>query len=122
MVKALLAESNVTAVVGVRVEPVFLPQGSALPAVVVSQVSDQDELLLQGQAQYPIARFVVDAVAESFAAADSLGDEVKSALSDWRGEAAGREAIILSDDLDSFDRGEAGDLWRRRMGFRARYR
>lgn len=120
--KALLAESTVTALVGQRVNPVELPQGSELPAIVTHLIDERDGIRLSGQDQYPVARFIVDCVAATFTAADGLGDTVKTALTDWTGTAAGRTAYFVLDDLDTHDRGEAGALWRRRLVLSCRYR
>jgi hypothetical protein len=119
----LSTNAGVTTLVSTRIYPVEVPQGAALPAVAFNMVDDRDGRHLQGSDDYPVARFLIDCVCETYPAADALGNAVRGALIDYRGT-VGEFAIddIAHDDVDFFDRGETGGAWRRRLGFRARYR
>ena len=99
------------------------PQKVALPAIVLHLISESDGRHLGGSNRYPVARVVVDIVAGNYPDAANLGDDVRFALIDYRGTvgAYGVDDIGL-DDLDFFDRGAVGRQFRRRIGFRIRYR
>ncbi|MER9199665.1 DUF3168 domain-containing protein [Mesorhizobium sp. M0933] len=119
----LLADTTVIAVTATRIWPIVKPQNSPNPAIVLTLVSEEDGRHLGGSNRYPLARYIVDCLADDYAGADALGDKVKDALRDYRGVAGGITVDDLAlDDLDFFDRGEQGDIWRRRLGFRIRYR
>ncbi len=115
----LTASAPVSAIVGARIYPVELPQAPTLPAIVLTPVQTSDERTLQGHARYPVSEVVVDVCAASFAAADDLAEKVKDALQDYRG---GPIDDIASTSLDIIDRGQIGDIWRRRLGFSTRWR
>lgn len=119
----LTANSTITAVVVDRVWPVEKVQGKPNPAIVITLISEEDGRHLGGSDRYPLARFVVDCLGDTFPSADALGDAVNAALIDYRGTVGGVAVDdVAADDLDFFDRGEQGDTWRRRLGFRIRYR
>jgi hypothetical protein len=120
LIRAVLSASTpVTAVVAARIHPVELPQAPTLPAIVLTPVQTTDERTLQGHARYPVSDVVVDVCAATFAAADDLAETVKDALQNYRG---GPIDDIASTSLDITDRGQAGDIWRRRLGFSTRWR
>jgi hypothetical protein len=120
---ALASESAVTAKVPeARIYPIEAPQDVTLPALVVHLVDERDEQLLAGAGQYPVARFIIDILGGSFGEASTVGGIVKDALRDWSGTAAGFRASFNTDAIDHFDRGERGNIWRRRIGFEARFR
>ncbi|MDB5541231.1 MAG: hypothetical protein JWQ89_2958 [Devosia sp.] len=119
---ALEGESAVTAKVGARIYPVEAPQQATMPSLVLHLVDERDERMLSGAGRYPVARFIVDCIGETFGQAAGLGLTVKDALRDWTGTVEGFSAYFDCDEIDHFDRGERGDLWRRRLGFEARFR
>lgn len=119
----LTTNSAVTSAVASRIYPVDLPQTGPLPAIVLHLVKEVDGRHLQGQDQYPVADFITDACGVSYAVADAVGEAIKSCLRDYRGTIAGHQVdYVLTDDLDFFDRGQSGAIWRRRQGFSLRYR
>lgn len=64
---------------------VVAEQGAALPYLLISQVSGNDGVHLDGQDEYPVERIQVDVVAESYSSDDGTGareivDLVKAAL------------------------------------------
>lgn len=124
IVRAVLSEdAAVTSTVGGRIYPIELPQSGPLPAIALHLAREVDGRHLQGQDQYPVADFIVDSCGDTHAAADALGDAVKVRLRDFRGTVAGHQVdYVLTDDLDFFDRGQSGTIWRRRQGFSMRYR
>ncbi|MFB9952182.1 DUF3168 domain-containing protein [Rhizobium puerariae] len=124
IVRAVLtANAPVTTMVASRIYPIELPQTGPLPAIVLHLSREVDGRHLQGQDQYPVADFITDACGESYAVADAVGEAVKTCLRDYRGTIAGHQVdYVLTDDLDFFDRGQSGTIWRRRQGFTMRYR
>jgi len=117
-----LSRPAVVSIVGSSIFPLDLPQGEPLPALVLSMVDERDDRLLTGQARYPVARFIVDCLGTTFAAADVLGDLLKGEIGDWRGPVGGFHADFALGDVDHHDRGEAGTHYRRRLGLEARFR
>lgn len=77
---ALLAAPGVAALVGRRVYPVMAPQGAELPNIAITLVSDNDDMLLSGAAQFPESR--VSVVSRGLTATQmlNLADAVKVAL------------------------------------------
>ncbi|TAN01737.1 MAG: DUF3168 domain-containing protein [Rhizobiaceae bacterium] len=96
----LLADQSVAAVISNRLWPLELPENGTLPAIVLTPVDESDDFHLGGQNRYPLARVVVDCIADSFPAADSLGDTVKDALVSFRGTSGiYRIDLIAADDV-----------------------
>lgn len=121
-ISILQSNTAVAAMVGRRVYPVDMPQESDCPAIVVTPVRLVDDLLLQGQAHYPVIDIITDAVANDWRQCDELGDLIKDALIDFHGNAAGYHAIVYLEEIDFTDRGEDGERWRRRIAWSIRYR
>ena len=120
---ALVAAPSVSALVGDRIDPVSPAQGSELPSLVVTLARESDGYTLEGRDEFPEASIIVDARAATYADADALVETVISALGDLRNAAlAGRTATFFRNDLAVSDRGEAGDIFRRRVGFVVRWR
>jgi hypothetical protein len=119
----LAADGAVSSVVQGRMHPVLYPLNLHKPGLVLHSVNEADERTLAGHNRYPEAGVIIDAVADDFDTADTLGRKVKDALRDWSGAVAGYDVSpIALTDLDIHDRGEASDSWRRRVGVRVRYR
>lgn len=120
LVRAVLtASAPVSAIVGARVYPIELPQAPTLPAIVLTPNGSYDERHLQGHNRYPLAGVIIDVCAATFKGADDLAEAVLTALQDYRG---GPIDDIASTALDETDRGQAGDIYRRRLGFDVRWR
>lgn len=120
LVRAVLTASPpVSAAVGVRIYPVELPQSPTLPAIVLTPVRTDDERHLSGHNRYPVSEVIIDVCAPAFNACDELAETVKTALQDYKG---GPIEDIASTALDVTDRGQSGDIWRRRLGFDVRWR
>jgi len=123
IVSAILAADSAVMAVASSISPIAAPETVTRPALVLHLSRETDEPTLRGAGLYPEAEFVVDALGESFGAANALGDLIKGVLTNWRGTITGAEVShILPSGIDHFDRGERGDAWRRRLGFRIRYR
>ena len=81
----LLASAGVTGIVSQRVSWAERPQGSALPALVLTQISGAPTYVLRGPSNYTEARVQVDCWASTFLAARQLADAVRAALSGFSG-------------------------------------
>lgn len=120
LVRAVLTASTpVTAIAGTRIYPIELPQDPSLPAIVLTPARTTDERHLGGHNRYPVSEVIVDVYASAFNACDDLAEKVKTALQDYKG---GPIEDIASTSLDFTDRGQAGDIYRRRLGFDVRWR
>ena len=120
LVRAVLTASTpVSAIVGARIYPIELPQAPTLPAIVLTPVRTTDERHLSGHNKFPVSEVVIDVCAATFNGADDLAEAVKTALQDYKG---GPIEDVASTSLDMMDRGQAGDLYRRRLGFDVRWR
>lgn len=78
--EVLRANPEVAALVGNRVYPVLAPQGAAFPNIALTLVSDNDDMLLSGAAQFPESR--VSVVSRGLTATQmmNIADTVKVAL------------------------------------------
>lgn len=120
LVRAVLtASSPVSVAVGARIYPVELPQSPTLPAIVLTPVRTEDERHLSGHNRFPVSEVVIDVCAATSNACDDLAEKVKTALQDYRG---GPIEDVASTSLDITDRGQAGNVYRRRLGFDVRWR
>jgi len=85
----LLGRTALTALVGTRIQFDEEPQGSALPAIVILDVSDvkHRDLLGQTKLEQPTRQFSVLAYTKS--AAKAVARQLKAALSDYHGTLSG---------------------------------
>ena len=121
--RVIQSKAAVTALVGSRVYPIQAVQADGFPALVLTLASEDDSTRLEGADFYPVAHIIVDCLAKTFGEAETLGDKLKNAIIDYRGTVTGYGVnYILASGLESWDKGEAGDVFRFRIGFRMRYR
>lgn len=121
-VQALLAANGVKALVKDRINPNVAPQGTDLPDIVVTLISDHDDVLLAGAAQFPDARVSIACRGTSFKSADAVGDAVVAALRDLRGTFAGKAATFFKEGTDVTDYSDDFSTHRRIIDYRIRYR
>lgn len=81
-IRALLAESTVTAITSTRIQPHPLKQGTSLPAIAVAMSAEDEEMLLGGASQYPESFLQIHCIATTATGAINLGEAVKNALRD----------------------------------------
>lgn len=121
-VQALLANSGVSELVGIRVEPFVAPQKGALPDIVVHQMTNMDEQLLSGAGQYPNARVRIECRARTGTEALALGDAVIAALRDNSGSFGGRTVkSFLQEETDESDHDPEFNTFSRFIDFSVRY-
>ena len=85
----LAGDAGVAAVAADRVYTEVLPQAAAVPAVVFTEVSGEDDVALDGPTGASARRVQVDSWGKSRADATALGLVVRGALSGHAGAAAG---------------------------------
>ena len=87
----LLADTGVTALVAARIYPAQLPQGTALPALIITHISTIELPTLDAQAAYSLmrARIEVTAIASDYATQKNLLEAVRKACNYQRGTIAG---------------------------------
>lgn len=121
VISALLAAPGVTNKVGSRVNPGVAPQSSALPDIIVYQVSGLENYHLQGANQYPDDRISIECRGASYQEVDELGDAVVVALRDFNSVLSGYHLTLFKEGSDIYDYGEDFGIHRRIIDFRARY-
>lgn len=110
----LLGDSAIsTAVGGVRIYPIKLPQGQILASIVYSRISGLGDHHMQGASGLSRPRIQIDCWAPTADAADSLGRLVKERIDGFRGamlwgenspeEAIQVQGIFLDSERDEFD-------------------
>ncbi len=90
----LSADTAVAALVGTRIYPKKAPQGVARPYVVYHKTTRRPSQTLTG---YSIARGIwqIDAWAESFDTAETIGTAIEGALDGFRGDAGSQTLAIM---------------------------
>ena len=91
LVQILLADVSVSAIT-TRVRPLVLDDPDALPAVVVTPISEPLIERFGGLPAHATPRVQVDAYADTFDGAESLGAAVYAALQDYSGTS---EAVVI---------------------------
>lgn len=107
LIAYLLADGPLSAAVSNRIHFVTRPQGSALPAVVMANVSGVRTYTLRSPANLTESRIQVDCWGLSFGATKMVGRRVIDAMHRLRGTHQGIvfEAAFLDTERDSFDSG-----------------
>lgn len=99
----LTSDAGVAALAGDRVFTEVLPQASAVPAVVFTEVAGDDDVALDGPTGASSRRVQIDSWAKTRAEATALGVAVKASLASHVGAAAGfsvEGAFLLSERWD----------------------
>lgn len=121
-VKALLGNAAVVAIVASRVYPGQAAQGALRPHIVVHLVSQHDAMLLLGPAKYPESRVSIECRADTFTAANDLGEVVIEVLPALHMAAyAGKSVSFRQEGSDYSDFDDASQTHRRIMDFYARW-
>jgi hypothetical protein len=124
-VKALLAQSGVTATTSTRIRPFPLPQGETLPAIAVAMSAESDEYTLAGASQYPETSVQIHCIGLSGSSAIELGERVKEALRDLLYTSTDSPPVKASFQKEAVDFTDFADdlsTFRRVMAFSVRWR
>lgn len=103
--RVLVADAGVASLAADRVYTEVLPQSPAVPAVVFTEVSGDEDLALDGPTGARARRLQVDSWANTRAEATSLGLAVRSVLAGHDGAAEGLvvESVFLVTERWDFD-------------------
>lgn len=77
--------AGISALVGARVYPTLMPQKPTLPALVYTEISNVPDYVMGGQSGIAGARYQIDSYATSLSAVKALAEQVRLALSGFRG-------------------------------------
>ncbi len=94
----LTGDATVAALVGTRISPNIIRQGTAMPAVTYQQISGQRDHTLDGASGFVEGRFQVNCWAKTYAETRELADAVRDALDDY--STGTIQAIHLEDEGD----------------------
>lgn len=121
-VKALLADSNITALVSTRVYPDPIDIQTARPCISVSLVAEDEERLLSGSSQYPLSMVHISCHGTTATSVLNVGEAVKTALRDLRYTTGGKSGDFKKTGPDFTDWSEDGRSHRRLIGYEIRWR
>jgi hypothetical protein len=101
----LTGDAGVAAVAADRVYTEVLPQAGAVPAIVFTEVSGEDDIALDGPTGASARRVQVDSWGKTRADATALGLAVRAALAGHVGGAAGLDVqgVFLGSERWDFD-------------------
>lgn len=95
----LIADSTTNGLVSSRIYPQRRPQGTALPAIIYSNIFDHENESIQTQSGLRRARMSVELLSNTYGGVKTLRDAVESALINYTGTISG--ATIKSSRLES---------------------
>ena len=95
----LIADSTTNGLVSSRIYPQRRPQGTALPAIIYSNIFDHENESIQTQSGLRRARMSVELLSSTYSGVKTLRDAVESALINYTGTIGG--ATIKSSRLES---------------------
>jgi hypothetical protein len=107
IIARLLATSGISSLVSTRVYPGAVPQGSAMPAMVVNTITGAPIYADEGEVGLDQARMQIDCWATTYAGAKLLAREVRESLSGFEGASGGVTFpyILLETTRDSREGG-----------------
>jgi len=113
----LTGDAAVAALVGTRVWPMRLKQGTLQTSITYQRISAARSHTHDGPVGLNGSRIQVDCWAATYGAADALATAVRRALDNYEGTAAGIriQRVFLDDESDEFE--EATDADRVRLDF-----
>ena len=113
IIARLLADPGVTAIVGTRVHPGSVPQGTALPAIVFNRVDGAPLYSDDGEAGLETERVQIDCWSDSYSEAKRLARAVRASLSAFAGTVAGVafQNILLDAERDLRERGSGAESY-----------
>lgn len=100
IIQRLLDTAAVTSLVGSRVEPGALPQGSELPALVFNKISGAPIYDDKGEAGLAESRVQIDCWATTYTGAIALAAAVQDSLSAFFGVSDGTESLYITLDVE----------------------
>lgn len=104
----LLADSNVTALIGDRIFPIQAAQNTAAPLIIYTLITTEPTNLLSESVGFVGSRFQFDMWAKTKKEAKTLGNKVRASLDALSGTILGVrvDGTLYEDEFDGYD-GEA---------------
>ncbi|MEW5921568.1 MAG: DUF3168 domain-containing protein [Bacillota bacterium] len=104
----LSSHVGLTALVGSRIYPLVMPQGTTLPAVTFSKVSGPRVHAMQHDAGLAYPRFQVSCWGSTYKQAKEVAAQVRAALQDFKGTMGGPggaevSGVFLEDETDLYE-------------------
>ncbi len=122
----LKAVAGVTGIVASRIYPCMIPQNTALPAITYRRLSGNRDYVFGGQTGIVDARFEIASWADSYSGVKALAEQVRLALSGYRGSVGGVtiDWISLEMEADIFEdsTGQATGVYQVPTDYRVYYR
>jgi hypothetical protein len=106
VVAILLADTNITALVGTRITPKLSPEGSPFPNIVYDCGTAQIDRSMNGPGSLTQQSFEVSALATSYGGAEQLGAFIRKSLDGKGNSSTAYGGIVLADV--SYDDEEEG--------------
>lgn len=91
----LLADVGLAALIGTRVHPLILPQGSVFPALTYQQISDLPGHTLGGPVDLHRIRMQIDVWASTYLSMEAVSAALRTALDGYRGQWGGSPPDIV---------------------------
>jgi len=110
---ALLADPDVSAIVGDRIYPVLAPETASLPFATWRRQAVQRESSLSGPIGMPVVTLALELYAATYYAARELADRCRRKLDGWRtdvGSSVSVRHVELQNESDGFVQLAGGDL------------
>ncbi len=95
----LVAHSGLSALVGARVYPGYIPQGTAKPAVYYDKDEVRKVPVCNENSNYREGSFTITAVADSYSTAESVSAQIEAALEQWTQETP----VVVSETITNGD-------------------
>jgi len=108
IVAHLVADLNVTALVGTRIYPKLLPQAPAYPSIVLHLISGGTDHTHDGPDGIAEIRYQIDCLGTTLQSATAAAEAVRAALDGYQGMMAGSGGVLvdsafLVDSRDDYD-------------------
>ena len=106
LVALLSTEATITAICGTRVYVTKAPQKAVFPYVIITQMSSQENVSLDGASgKLRFITFDIDCKSKTSVQAESLGNAVRTFIQDYTGAAGNFTigAVIMNDESDSYE-------------------
>jgi hypothetical protein len=98
----LSTTAGIAALVGTRIYPMIMPQGSTYPAVTFQRIATEPrESCMVADCGIVRARIQITAWADTFTAAKAVADQVRQALQRWTG--TGIQGSFIIGEYDLYD-------------------
>ena len=81
----LISKTSITSLVSTRIYPLIAPEGSAWPFIIYQRIGSSHEHNMSGSSGLVTATVQIDAYAEAYSSAKSIGAAIRNVLDGYRG-------------------------------------